>query len=224
MAVQPQIDATLQEQIDAFRAERASKGPTNPEATAAREKMLEQLVQSEAVKVSLQMGAQAPDFLLPNVDGTIVSLSTLLQSGPVVITFYRGDWCPFCNFTLRAYERILPQIQAAGAVLVAISPQIPDYSILTAQSRELTYPVLSDVGNAVARRYGLVFIVPEAVRPYSANLLQYNGDESWELPMTGTFVVGHSGEVTLASVNPSYMLRLEPAAILAELDRLQAVH
>ncbi len=223
MADQPQISTSLQAQIDAFRAERASKGPANPEVAAAYAQMLETLMQSDAAKDSLKAGMQAPDFSLPNVDGTTVTLSTLLQSDAVVVTFYRGDWCPYCNFTLRAYERILPQIQAAGAALIAISPQTPDYSILTAENKALTYPVLSDVGNKAARKFGLVFSVPEVVRPYSANLAQYNGDGSWELPIPGTFVIDRSGEITFASVNPNYMQRLEPQTILDELGKLHPV-
>ena len=179
MQYESEPESSLQAQIDAFRAERASQAPANPEMAAAYANMLKQLFQSEAAKDSLQAGMQAPDFSLPNVDGSIITLSDLLQSGPAVVTFYRGEWCPYCNFTLRAYERILPQIKALGASLIAISPQTPDYSILTAQNKALTYPVLSDVGNATAQRYGLVWTLPEAMRPYSEHIAQHNGDDSW---------------------------------------------
>ena len=221
MSSQLPSDSSLQEQIDAYRAERASKGLGNPNAAAAYARLIDQLVQNQAAQHSLQAGMPAPDFSLPNVDGRTITLPELLQSGPVVVTFYRGDWCPFCNFTLRSYENILPQIQAAGASLVAISPQTPNYSILTAQNKGLTYPVLSDVGNVTARRYGLVFTLPEYVRPYAANFAEYNGDSNWELPMPGTFIIDRDRTTAFASVNPNYMQRLEPATILTELHKLQ---
>ncbi len=219
-----QSNMSLQEQIDTYRAESASKVPANPEMSAVYAKMLAQLVQNEAVKHTVQAGAQAPDFSLPNVDGNLLTLSELLQLGPVVVVFYRGDWCPFCNLTLRAYQRIFPQIQAAGASMVAISPQTPDYSILTVEHKELTFPVLSDVGNATARRYGLVYTLPEEVRAYSPNLVQFNGTDSWELPMPGTFVISRSGEVSLAFASPYPTQRLEPSAILTELDKLRVTN
>ncbi len=221
MSSQPQVTSGLQWQINAFIAKSAEAGPRNPDAQAAVGKMLEDLIKSDAVKASVQTSAQAPDFSLPNVDGKTIQLSDLLQAGPVVITFYRGEWCPFCNLTLRAYEAILPQIKANGATLVAISPQTPDYSILTVQNKALTFPVLSDVGSHTARQYGLAYTIPEDVRPYSANLVQFNGNADWVLPMPGTFVVDQSGKVTLAFVDANFMKRLEPQAILDALAVLQ---
>ena len=221
MSSQPQVTSGLQSQINAFLAKSAEAGPRNPDAQATVGKMLEDLIKNDAVKASVQTSAQAPDFSLPNVDGKTIQLSDLLQAGPVVITFYRGEWCPFCNLTLRAYEAILPQIKVNGATLVAVSPQTPDYSILTVQNKALTFPVLSDVGSHIARQYGLAYTIPEDVRPYSANLVQFNGNEDWVLPMPGTFVVDQSGKVTLAFVDANFMKRLEPQAILDALAALQ---
>jgi peroxiredoxin len=164
----------------------------------------------------------APDFTLSNVDGQPVTLSALLLHGPVVLTFYRGEWCPYCNLQLRAYQAILPQIQELGASLVAISPQTPDNSLTTADKKGLTFPVLSDLGNAVARRYGLVFSVSETLRTAGAPLPSYNGDESWELPMPGTFVIAQDGIVRLAFVSADWTKRLEPAAILDGVRALAA--
>ncbi|MEO8609169.1 MAG: peroxiredoxin-like family protein [Chloroflexota bacterium] len=215
-------DPTLEAQISAFMRERASvsTAPAPSAGTAARVQQLEMLIQTQAAEKSLQVGQIAPDFSLPNVDGSAVNLQTLLENGPVVVTFYRGDWCPFCNLTLRAYEHILPQIQALGGTLLAISPQTPDYSILTVEHKALTYPVLSDVGNHTARAYGIVFTVPEVVRPYSANLEQYNGDGSWEMPMAATYVIDQNSKVRFASVNPDPTKRAEPNAILEALKKL----
>jgi peroxiredoxin len=129
-------------------------------------------------------------------------------------------WCPYCNLQLRAYQAILPRIRELGATLVAVSPQTPDNSLTTAEQKGLTFPVLSDAGNEVARRYGLVFSLSETLRAMSADLPAYNGDSSWELPMPGTFVIAPDGTVRLAFVDADWTRRLEPAAILGALRGL----
>ncbi|MHB8630078.1 MAG: peroxiredoxin-like family protein [Aggregatilineales bacterium] len=144
-------------------------------------------------------------------------LAEQLQKGPVVLAFYRGAWCPYCNLQLRAYQAILPEITNLGATLVAVSPQAPDYSIDMVTKANLTFPVLSDAGNLVAREYRLVFTLPEALRPYTANLPQYNHDDSWELPLPGTFVIGPDGVIRLAFTHADYTKRLEPTDILRTL-------
>jgi peroxiredoxin len=135
-----------------------------------------------------------------------------------VVTFYRGEWCPFCNLQLRAYQRILPQIQSLGATLVAISPQTPDHSLSTVEKKELTFTVLSDVGNRVARAYRIVFTLEESIRPLyttiGSDLPSFNSDASWELPMPATFLVAQDGTVRLAFVAEDYTHRLEPADLL----------
>ena len=183
-----------------------------------------QMVQGHLEAASLNVGELAPDFSLPDQHGQVVRLSELLAHGPVVVSFYRGDWCPFCNLTLRAYQAILPQITALGARLVAISAQTPDHSRATAEHKELTYMVLSDVGNVVSKRYGVAFTLPAEVRPVylalNSDVPDANGDGSWELPMPGTFVIGRDGSVALAFVDPDYTHRLEPEALLDGLRRL----
>ena len=138
----------------------------------------------------------------------------------MVLTFYRGEWCPYCNLQLRAYQAILPQVQELGASLVAVLPQIPDHSLSTAEKKDLRFPVLSDSGNVVARRYGLVFAVSERLRQAGAHLPTYNGDASWELPMPGTFVIAPDGVVRLAFVDADWTKRLEPMEILETLHQL----
>lgn len=212
---------SLQEQIGTFQAQSASK--ITPEAQERMMTRRAQLVESRIADLSLKAGEAAPDFTLPDAYGQPVALSALLAQGPVVLTFYRGDWCPYCNLTLRAYQTILPEINALHATLVAVSPQNPDNTLLTVQHKELTYPVLSDVGNRVARQYRLVWTIPVEQRSTSANLPQFNGDDSWELPMPGTFVIAPDGIVQLASVNADWTRRLEPAAILATLRQIDSV-
>jgi peroxiredoxin len=223
MATNVPTNTPLQQQIDEFNAQAASKIP--PELRKDLQSPIGQLVTSGAVEKALKEGEQAPDFKLPDALGNQVTLSELLKRGPVVITFYRGEWCPYCNLALRAYEKALPQMQALEASLVAISPQTPDHSLSTIEKMELTFAVLSDVGNKIAREFGLVFSIDEAVRGahrhVGANLPAYNGDESWELPMAGTFVIDQSGIVRLAFVDADFTRRLDPSAIIAKLEEMK---
>ena len=216
-------DIPLQQQTDAFFAQAKSLIPTDLLQDLLSP--VEQLIVSSAVEKALKEGAQAPDFTLPDALGNAVTLSHLLRQGPVVISFYRGAWCPYCNLELRAYQRVLPQLQELGALLVAISPQTPDQSLSLAEKQNLTFTVLSDAGNQVAREYGLVFTIEEAVRAahrrIGANLPAFNGDDSWELPMAGTFLVDQSGIIRLASVDPDFSRRLDPSAVIAQIKELK---
>lgn len=194
---------TLQQQIETLQDQLAEQLPA--EVLAELSKSITTLVHTGIAQQSVKVGERAPDFTLPDVEGSPVALSELLKHGPVVLTFYRGEWCPFCNLALRAYQRILPQIQSLGATLVAISPQTPDHSLSTVEKKELTFPVLSDVGNIVARAYRIVFTLEESIRPLyttiGADLPTFNGDASWELPMPATFLLAQDGTVRLASVD-----------------------
>jgi peroxiredoxin len=214
--------SSLANQIQEFNDAISDRVPEEVATTLSRE--LARLSQSGIAQGGLQVGASAPDFTLPNHSGETVRLSKLLQKGPAVVTFYRGGWCPYCNLQLRAYQSILPNIAARGATLVAISPQTPDFTLSTVQEKGLSFPVLSDVGNHVARRYGLVFVLSEALqvlqKKFGNEIPRFNGDDSWELPMPGTFIISGDGIVRLASVDSDYRRRLEPAAILARLADL----
>lgn len=210
----------LQSQLDAFKADFASKMPA--ERVALYEAKIEELRSEFIVSRSLQPGATAPDFTLQNQRGAPVTLSDLLRSNRVVITFYRGGWCPYCNIQLKAYQAILPRLSALNALLVAISPQLPDASLSTAEQDELTFDVVSDLGNQVARKFGLVYTLPEelqaALRSFNKVLPSINGDDSWELPVPATFVIDRGGRSLLSHVDVDYRNRLEPAAIIAALE------
>lgn len=194
-----------------------ARSTRTPEVNAFMDLMIEDV--RRAGTAAPEVGHLAPDFALPNALGVIVRLSELLKRSAVVIVFYRGGWCPYCNLQLRAYQRVLPELRALGGELVAISPQLPDGSLSTTEKNALTFHVLSDVANAVARTYSLVFTVPPEVvafylRDKGVDLTQINGDESWELPIPATFVIGRDGAVAMADVDPDYTRRLEPATVL----------
>lgn len=215
---------TLEQDLADFRAEWERTAPAGRAELYTTK--VEELRASTLFDQALRGGQAAPDFTLPDAQGRPVTLSGLLRGGPVVITFYRGGWCPYCNIQLRAYQRALPEIVALGGRLVAISPQSPDASLGTAEKNALEFAVLSDAGNAVARSFGLVFALPEelrdAMRSAGKLLPDFNGDDSWELPVPATFVIAPDGKVSLAHVEVDYRLRLEPDAIIAALRALRA--
>ena len=176
---------------------------------------------------AVQEGDRAPNFRLPNAQGGSVELHALLEQGPVVMLFYRGDWCPYCSLELRAYQKLLPQMRALGANLVAVSPQMPDSSLRTVERNALAYPVLPDVGLHVARAYGLAFDLPsELVNLYqhqwNIDLAKWNGEGGWSLPIPATYVIGPDGHVLMAYVDPDYRDRLAPEAVLVRLRTLDA--
>jgi peroxiredoxin len=174
---------------------------------------------------ALKEGDGAPDFVLPDAGGRAVSLSSVLAHGPAVVTFYRGGWCPYCNLQLRAYQALLPELTALGARMLAISPQLPDASLSTAERESLTFDVLSDVGNDVARRFGLVYPLPQelrdALRTNNKALPGINGDDTWELPVPATYVIEQNGKVSLAFIEVDYRQRLAPQQLLDALREQQ---
>ncbi len=212
---------TLQQQIEDFQSKRNVPAPIKEVFT----KVTQDLIESGIAHQSVKQGDKAPDFALPNVNGETVQLSQLLAKGPVVLVFYRGGWCPYCNLALRSYQAILPEIQLAGATLVAVSPQTPDNSLSASEKMALSFPVLSDSGNKVAREYGLVFTVSPEVQAIQQSmgldLSKVNGSDTWELPFPGSYVIAQNGTIALAFLDPDYTHRLEPDAILTALDQLK---
>jgi peroxiredoxin len=172
----------------------------------------------------LQPGQAAPGFTLPDATAEAVALAQLLQQGPVVLVFYRGNWCPYCNVQLRAYQQLLPELAQHGATLVAVSPQTPDLTNLTASEKELAFPVLSDVGNVVARQYGLAYEVgtevADALRSVGIDLAAYNGTTDDELPLTATFIIGTDSLIKWSWAEANFKHRTDPTEILAALAQL----
>jgi peroxiredoxin len=193
-------------------------------STASAER-LQANAQTISDLVASGLSAVAPDFALPDTHGHVLALKTLLDRGPVVISFYRGGWCPFCNLELRGLQRVLPEIVQLGASLVAISPQLPDNSLSTEEKNQLTFPVLSDLGNVVAKRFGIVFTLPTAlVRTNTTagrDLVEINGEAgAAQLPMPATYVLDKSGVIRLAFVEEDWSKRLNPDMVVDALRGL----
>ncbi|KAE9375158.1 AhpC-TSA-domain-containing protein [Stipitochalara longipes BDJ] len=167
---------------------------------------------------TIKVGDKLPSFALSNALGKEVTSDELLKKGPLLISFYRGSWCPFCSLELRSLQLNLDKFQEKGVTLVAISPELPDTSLSTTEKNELKFPVLSDVGNKFAKELGIIFAMPDSLRPtfkaFGNDLLARNGDDSFEVPVPATLLVDEKGIVRNAYINPHYWERVEPSAVL----------
>jgi len=217
---------SLKAELDAFRSEFMAHVP--PEVRDAMVRADMELAASGIAQRALRAGDRKPDVSLPDARGRYVRLNGLLAAGPVVLSFYRGGWCPYCNLELRALQQALPEITRLGATLVAVSPQTPDESLSTAEKNALAFPVLSDAGSATARSFGIAYDLAEELRPiytrFGHALPDKNGDESWVLPIPATYVIDTDGTIALAYVDVDYRNRLEPAEILTALQSLSKEH
>ncbi|ASU36365.1 peroxiredoxin-like family protein [Mucilaginibacter xinganensis] len=182
----------------------------------------DQLALDYVSPLKLSVGDQAPLFHLPNAVNKIIALKDLLNEGPVVITFYRGNWCPYCNLILNAYQRILPDIKALGANFIAISSQNPDSSLDMQAKQALEFEVLSDSGNQVAKLYTTIIqnaveAVDEAQK-LGVDFYSFYDDQSREVPVPAVFILDKNGKVLFAkSEGGDYRLRVEPSEILTAL-------
>lgn len=213
---------TLKEQTEA----KVEAGRTaNPSFMAGVDAEIAKANEFEEGKHALKVGQQAMLFELPNQEGKSVSLNSLLESGPVILTFYRGDWCPYCNLQLRALQERLSEIKALGATLVAISPQVPDDSLTKSDISNMNFTVLSDQNAVVASKYGVAWKVPEFLLNHmrvdrNLNLAQINNGNAAILPIPATFILDMKGTVVWTYVNVDYRTRSEPEEIIKELQKL----
>lgn len=208
----------LQEQLEAITLKLKALVPA--ERLAVIEQAIQQLNASNAAGRALKIGDAAPQFELPDGDGRVWRSKDFLQAGPLVIVFYRGRWCAYCNAQLVALQEIYKQLTAAGASLVAISPQTQKHSYMTRDMHKLRYPVLSDSGNQVAGKFGLVYRLSSELQAMYESIYMrlpgYNGDPGWELPLAATYIVQPDGTIGYARVDADWRQRSDPEEILKE--------
>jgi peroxiredoxin len=173
---------------------------------------------------AIQVGSKLPPFTLSDATGKQVSSSDLLSKGPLLINFYRGEWCPYCNLELRALQKHLPEIESKGTTLVAITPELPDTTLSTTEKNELKFTVLSDVGNKFAHELGIVFQQPDELRPVfkqiGNDLAARNGDDTFAVPVPATILVDKSGVVRNVHLDADWAKRLEPEVAVGWIDAL----
>jgi peroxiredoxin len=211
---------SLAQQLEELTAKLRSMVPAERLVTIDR--AVAELSTSGFAEHALKVGDKSPDFALPDGDGTPWRSDDLLRHGPLVIVFYRGRWCAYCNAQLVALQQIHQQIALAGGSLVAVSPQTQKHSYMTRDMHRLRFPVLSDSSNQVARQFGLVYrLSPELQTMYESIMTKlpgYNGDPSWELPLAATYVIQPRGIISYAHLNEDWRQRAEPEEILRILN------
>jgi len=217
----PTTDVRPLREIYAERKELIAKyAPADTQTIHAQ--VVAELKQRNLAASTLPVGAKAPEFGLPDHGSRIVRSSDLLANGRLVLCFIRGRWCPFCVGQMEAMNLIVPQIDQAGATLVAISPQTVKQSFFMHDQHKLRFPLLSDAGNKVARQFGLTYRVPAAqeaiYRRAFVNLPFTNGDDSWELPIPATFIIDRDGTILFTCANEDYTDRPEPSDIIRVLQ------
>ena len=213
---------TLKAQLEEQQAQYTKISPT---IFAVIDKAIAELTASGILDRAVKAGDKAPDFSLPDALGNRVSLYEALEKGSVILTWYRGSWCPFCNIQLHDYQKVLGDIHAAGAQLFAVSPELPDSSLSWKEKNELEFVVLSDLRNEVARQYGIVYRVPDSIaanygKGGRIDLAKYNDDESLELPLAVTYVVGTDGMIEYAFLDTDWRKRAETSEVVDVVKRL----
>lgn len=213
-------------EILAARRER-SVGRLKPEHREKQERHITELRESGAVERAVRVGDAAPPFALPNTRGERVDSAELLARGPLIVSFFRGKWCPYCVAELEALDEIVPELQSLGGTLVAISPERPERTSELIAQKNLRFDVLYDAGNAVAERYRVGYVFPQYLLELYLDILKhdiaaFNDDNAWKLPMPARFVIDRQGIVSEAKVDPDYRQRPEPADSLAVVRALAA--
>lgn len=220
--VHSSAQASLQEKLDAKRDAFAQKAA--PEMQEDFKTGIELVESSGVLQMAKQVGDIAPDFALNSADGQYISLKDRLKYGPVVLLWYRGEWCPYCNIQLQEYQQYLRAFESAGATLIAISPQAHQYTISTKDKNALGFYVLSDSKSQVAERYGIAFRLPTVVQKHfegRIDLDTFNSDDSRRLPLSATYVIDKDGMITYAFIDADYRKRAEPSVVLDEVKKLR---
>jgi peroxiredoxin len=219
----------LQDRLDAFRADfiagKLARKPSK-EVLSTMERATAELIESGQAQRAKKAGDIAPEFTLKDSQGNLLASRDLLAKGPLVISFYRGVWCPYCNLELQALQQALADISARGASLVAISPQTAANSRKSQRDSKLEFPILNDVKSEVANAFGIRFALPDYLaqlyKSFGNDLAVVNDDPAWVLPMPARYVIGTDGIIAYSEVNPDYTQRPDPSELLPVLDRLRA--
>jgi peroxiredoxin len=202
------------------------KGTIPRDRSLALDRETERITKSGILQQCLQVGDRAPDFSLLNTNGERIKLHALLAKGMTIVSFYRGNWCPYCGLELKALEAIYPTIQMLNTSIVAISPQSRKYSLSTRAKNNLSFPVLSDPNNHVAHQFGIVHQVPKSVwqiyQELNADFTKSNENLMLELPLPATFIVGQNGAIAYSFVDSDYTQRLDPIEIISFLKQLNS--
>jgi peroxiredoxin len=221
---------SLQANLDAFKADfEAGKPPYNVPRSVIEtmHRATAELIASGAASQAKKAGDVAPPFSLKDAEGNFVNSHELLKRGSLVVSFYRGVWCPYCNMELQALEATRPRFEEYGASLIAISPQTAPNSRKSMRQNKLSFPILSDVKGKVSAAFGLRFELPdylvELYKNLKNDLPSFNDDPTWTLPMPGRFVIGQDGIILYSEVNPDYTRRPEPEDMIPVLQRAATV-
>jgi peroxiredoxin len=211
---------SLEDELARIRAENEA----DEKLQAAYQDLLARLGRAETGARALKPGEAIPAFILPDAEGRLVASDELLAQGALVVNFFRGNWCPYCLKTLQALESALPEIEAAGGQLVALTPDTGRHLGDTKRQQGLSYEILSDVDGAVGLQFGVLFRAPAAYRAvlagYGVDLAERHGNEGGFIPLPATFVVDRGGIVRYAFVDIDFTHRAEPAEIVAALANL----
>ncbi len=221
---------SLQAKLDAFKADFEAGKPPYSVPRSVIETMhraTAELIESGAAQRAKKAGDVAPAFSLKDPEGKVVNSADLLKRGPLVLSFYRGVWCPYCNMELQALEAAKAKFEKYGASLLAISPQTAPNSRKSMRQNELSFPILSDVKGKVGAAFGLRFDLPDYLvdlyKQLKNDLPAFNDDPSWTLPMPARYVIGRDGIILYSEVNPDYTRRPEPEDMIPALQRAAAV-
>ncbi|MEM9081633.1 MAG: peroxiredoxin-like family protein [Verrucomicrobiota bacterium] len=217
-------ETSLKEQLEARSQQAAQQIPAEIRTEFA--KGIQAVEKAKITDQAKQIGDLAPNFTLKNHQGTEVSLANLLKDGPVLLTWYRGGWCPYCNIALAALQKELPAIKKAGATLVALTPELPDKSAATIEKGSLQFHVLTDLNHQIAKEYGLLFkLTPTVTELYKGffDLHEYNGKEAGNdtLPLAATYIINTDRTITYAFLKADYRQRAEPSDLIKELQKLK---
>lgn len=213
---------SLKDELEQYKAGWVERvGPEKAKLVDDDNQALQSLADS-----ALKAGASFPAMTLANHKGGKTDLAALAAESALVVVFYRGGWCPYCNMELRAYQKALPDLAAHGAKLVAVSPETPDNTLDTAQKNALEFEVLSDADGKLADALGIRFELSPTIealyKSFGLDLPKRNGDGKWALPMPSVFVVEKGGRIALSYVEPDYRVRLDPTDALASLKQIAA--